>query len=219
MSRLVPSREEVIQRILDERLIAVVRATDSTEAIEVGQALADAGIHLIEITFTVRDAATAIRRLGEALPDAIVGAGSVTEPAQVEEAIAAGARFLVSPIGYLDMIPICHRHGVISMAAGLTPSELAQAWRAGSDFVKLFPAGSLGGPSYVRSVLAPLPELPLIPTGGVTLDNLEAYLRAGAKAIGLGSALMPKPMVEAKDWEGLRRHAEHFVRAVTATEV
>ncbi|HEY64497.1 MAG TPA: bifunctional 4-hydroxy-2-oxoglutarate aldolase/2-dehydro-3-deoxy-phosphogluconate aldolase [Caldilineae bacterium] len=214
MSARTMEHAEIVSCILEGRLIAVVRVGSPDEAVEVGRALACAGVHLIEITFTVPNAPQAIARLADESPDIIVGAGSVTDMTQVEAAIDAGARFVVSPIGFLEMIPICRRRGVVSMVAGLTPSELFRAWRAGSDFVKLFPAEAVGGPSYVRDILAPLPELPLVPTGGVTLDNFLAYLDAGARAVGLGSALVPKALTRARDWAALTEHAARFVEAM-----
>ncbi len=207
-------RSSIVERILDRRLIAVVRAADADEALQVGKALAEGGVDLIEITFTVPDAPSAIARLTRALPEAVVGAGSVTTPEQAEDAISAGARFVVSPVGQLDLIAACHRRDVVCMVAGLTPTELFHAWQSGADLVKLFPAGAVGGPSYVRSVLAPLPDLPLVPTGGVTFENFRAYLAAGAKAVGLGGALIPKDLVRSGDWRALAEHAARFVQAL-----
>ncbi|GAB4520640.1 MAG: bifunctional 4-hydroxy-2-oxoglutarate aldolase/2-dehydro-3-deoxy-phosphogluconate aldolase [Anaerolineae bacterium] len=198
------------------KLIAVVRASSPQQAVSIGQALAEAGVRLIEITFTVPNAPAAIRELNQAVPEILVGAGSVTTVAQAEQAIEAGARYVVSPVSALELIPVCHERGVATMVAGLTPTELFQGWQAGSDYVKLFPARAVGGPDYIREVLAPLPQLPLVPTGGVTLENFKAYLAAGARAVGLGSALVPKALVQAGDWAGLTAHARQFVRALEA---
>lgn len=205
---------EVISRILEERIIAVVRTSTPDEAVQVGFALARAGVRLIEITFTVPDAPRAIERISNELVGVVVGAGSVTNMDQVQAAINAGAQFVVSPVLFTEMIPLCRRQGVVSIVAGLTPTELFVGWRRGADFVKLFPAGEMGGPSYVRGVLGPLPELPLVPTGGITLDNFLDYLRVGAKAVGMGGSLVPGALVKARDWDALTAHAKKFVEAL-----
>ncbi len=209
-------RQAVVQRINQHRLIAVVRVAGPEEAVQTGLALARAGVYLVEITFTVADAPEAIARLAREVPEITIGAGTVTSLEQAEQAIAAGARFVVSPVLCPGLVAHCHEHGVVCMIAGLTPTELFQAWQAGADFVKLFPAGAVGGPAYLRNVLAPLPELPLVPTGGVTWENFREYLEAGARAVGLGSALVPKTMVRQRDWAALTEHAARFVAALAS---
>ena len=214
MNKLAGNRTAVIDQIIQQRLIAIIRVPGAEEAVSVGHALRRAGMRLIEVTFTVPDAPAAVARLTREAPEVIVGVGSVLTLAQAEEALAAGACFFVSPILNLDLIRWCQAHRVVSMVAGFTPTELFRAWQAGSDFVKLFPAGAAGGPAYVRDVLAPLPDLPLVPTGGVTLENCHAYLEAGARAVGLGSALVPRPLVARRAWTALTEHAAQFVAAL-----
>ncbi|MBM2827286.1 MAG: 4-Hydroxy-2-oxoglutarate aldolase [Dehalococcoidia bacterium] len=194
-------------------LVAVVRTATPEQAIEVCRALVRGGITLLEITMTIPQAATVI---AEVVKDSrtIVGAGSVTSVAQADAVLSAGARFVVSPVKALDLIPICHKAGVPCIISGLTPTEILEAHEAGSDMVKVFPASSLGGPAYIRALREPLPQLKLMPSGGVGLDNLKAYLEAGASALALGGSLMPSGPIERGEYEEVAERARQHVAAL-----
>lgn len=169
------------------KMIAVLRESDPGRCFEKAVALAQGGVTTLEVTWTTPDAASIVRRIAEArlgLP----GAGSIRTIAQAEEAVAAGARFLVSPYCDLSVAGWAGQHAIVYMPGALTPGEIMAAWRAGGRPVKVFPCSAVGGPSYIKSVLAPLPELELVPTGGVSLENMKVYLDAGAKAVGLGES-------------------------------
>ncbi len=189
------------------RLVAVIRADRPEDALFAARAMAEAGVRGIEITF-IRDAA-------HELPGSVVvGAGTVMGAAQAREALDAGARFLVSPIMYPRLVELGHAAGALVAIGGLTPTEIVAAHRAGADWVKVFPGESLGGPAYIKHLRGPLPDIPLMVTGGVTRENAAAYLAAGAQSVGLGSDLAPRNLVRAGDVAGLVAHARAVVTAV-----
>lgn len=202
------------------RLVAVIRADRPEGALLAARAMAQAGVRGIEITFTVPDAATIIRAaVAELPPEAVVGAGTVLTREQADAALAAGARFLVSPVGDPWLVAMGHEAGVAVAIGGLTPTEIVAAHRAGADYVKLFPGDALGGPRYITNLRGPLPDIPLMVTGGVTRENAAAYLAAGAQSVGLGSDLVPKQLVAADDLDGLVRHAKGVVTTVLGGRV
>ena len=177
--------------------------------------MAAAGVRGIEITFTVPDAAASIRDAIAALPpDVVVGAGTVLTEAQASDALQAGAQFLVSPVCDQWLVKIGHEHGALVAIGGLTPTEIVAAAQAGADYVKVFPGESLGGPAYIKHLRGPLPDIPLMVTGGVTRENAAAYLAAGAQSVGLGGDLMPKTMIRDRDFDGLVAHARGVVASV-----
>jgi 2-dehydro-3-deoxyphosphogluconate aldolase / (4S)-4-hydroxy-2-oxoglutarate aldolase len=185
------ARQEVLGRIREVGIIPVVRAASADEAAAAVGAIRAGGIPLIEITMTVPGALRLIedvaRRSGA---EVLVGAGTVLDAETAQACIQAGARFVVSPVLDLDTIACCHRHGVPVFPGALTPTEVLLAWRSGADMVKVFPCGSLGGASYVRALKAPLPQIELVPTGGVSLENAADFIEAGASALGVGSDLV-----------------------------
>ncbi len=197
------------------RLVAVIRAERPEDALFAARAMAAAGVRGIEITFTVPDAAASIRdAIGMLPPEVMVGAGTVLTESQAFDALRAGARFLVSPIYDHALVRIGHEHGALVAIGGLTPTEIVTAARAGADYVKVFPGESLGGPAYIKHLRGPLPDIPLMVTGGVTRENAAAYLAAGAQSVGLGGDLMPKAMIRDQDFEGLVAHARGVVASV-----
>lgn len=209
------NKEVILREIRQHRLIAVIRGRTSQEAQASALALARGGIRLLEITLTVPNANHVLETLAEmALPRVTLGAGSVTTAAEVKSVIASGARFVVSPILRPELLSICQEADVVCVLGGMTPTEVMAARDAGADCVKVFPADAVGGATYLKSLLAPLPGLQLIPTGGIGLDNFVDFLKAGASAVGFGSALLPRHMVEAGQWEELAAHAHHFVEAL-----
>lgn len=202
---------DVLSAVQADRVVAVVRAPGVADPAALAAALSEAGIRAVEFTFTIPDALGAIEKAAAA--GALVGAGTVTEPEQAKEAIAAGARFVVSPVLVPEIVPPCREAGVPVFLAGFTPTEVAAAVAAGADAVKLFPA-SLGGPRYVRDLRGPFPDIRLIPSGGVDEGNARDFLDAGAVAVFAGSGLVrPEEAAEGKH-EAIARRAASFVRAV-----
>ena len=185
------SRAEVIKQIKDTGVIPVVRASSADEAMRAIDAIREGGISILEITMTVPGAVALIEQVSKLYGDvATVGAGTVLDPETATACISAGAKFVVSPALNLDTIACCRRHDVAVMPGALTPTEVVQAWNAGADFVKVFPAGAVGGPSYLKALKAPLPQIELVPTGGVSLKTAADFIKAGAAALGVGADLV-----------------------------
>ena len=185
------SRVDVIKRIKDTGVIPVVRATSADEAMRTIDAIREGGISILEITMTVPGAVELIEKVAKAYGDeATVGAGTVLDPETAAACISAGAQFVVSPALNLETIAFCKRHDIAVMPGALTPTEVVQAWNAGADFVKVFPAGAVGGPSYLKALKAPLPQIELVPTGGVSLKTAADFIKAGAAALGVGADLV-----------------------------
>jgi 2-dehydro-3-deoxyphosphogluconate aldolase/(4S)-4-hydroxy-2-oxoglutarate aldolase len=183
----------------------------------VARALVRGGITLIEVTMTIPNAVDVLTALAAEVPDGVLlGAGSVVQAEPARAVVAAGARFVVSPVLAAAIAPVAAAGGAACVLGALTPSEMVQATAAGADFVKVFPADAAGGPAYFRAVLAPLPALRLLPSGGVKLENFVAYLEAGAVALALGSDLAPAGMVKAGDWDGIAARAANYVAALDA---
>ena len=209
------NRIEVIQRIKDIGVIPVVRASSEDEAIRVVEAIKAGGLPLLEITMTVPGAVRVIEELVKRFgDDAIVGAGTVLEPESARACIHAGAEFIVSPALNLETIACCRELDVAVMPGALTPTEIVLAWNAGADLVKVFPAGAMGGASYIKSLKAPLPQIELVPTGGVTLANAGSFIEAGAAAIGVGADLVDISAIRSRRTEKITQAARAFVEAV-----
>jgi 2-dehydro-3-deoxyphosphogluconate aldolase/(4S)-4-hydroxy-2-oxoglutarate aldolase len=200
--------------IEDDGVIAVVRLHDLTQAVPLAKALVAGGVRAVEFTFTNPAAADAISAARNALGSrALIGAGSVLDAETARVAILAGAAYVVTPTVSLPVIGLCQRYGVATIIGALTPTEILTAWEGGATYVKVFPA-SLGGPRYLRDVLAPLPQVKLIPTGGVDLDNAGEFIRAGASAVALGSNLVDPGAVAAGEWETITARARAIVAEV-----
>lgn len=210
-------RKKTLAKIRDLGLIAVVRGASRAAALKVSTALIEGGVKVIEITYTIPEAHRLIEELNVEYGDSILlGAGTVTAPDQVERSVAAGATFLVSPGLDPGLVSQMKQTELAVMPGVLTPSEVMAALRLGIKTVKLFP-GSLGGPSYVKSLLGPFPEMSFVPTGGVSLENVEEWFAAGVLAVGVGSALAPADL-ERKDRSYVVAQAREFVRAVQNTK-
>jgi 2-dehydro-3-deoxyphosphogluconate aldolase/(4S)-4-hydroxy-2-oxoglutarate aldolase len=200
--------------IEQDGVIAVVRLDDLSKAVPLTEALVAGGVRAVEFTFTNPAAAEAIAAASAMLGSrALIGAGSVLDAETARVAILAGARFVVTPTVSQSTIELCNRYGVATTIGALTPTEILTAWQAGATFVKVFPA-NLGGPRYLRDVLGPLPQLKLIPTGGVDVDNAGEFIRAGAVAVALGSNLVDGRSVATEDWETITARAQAIVDAV-----
>ena len=209
----------VIQTIRAVGVIPVVRAQSADEAIKAIDAIREGGIPILEITMTVPGAVSVIeevsRRYGnEAGNEAVVGAGTVLDGETARTCILAGARFIVSPSLNLETIEVCRRYGIAVMPGALTPTEVVQAWSAGADFVKVFPAGAVGGASYIKSLKAPLPQIELVPTGGVSLKTAADFIKAGASALGVGADLVDVQAIRDGKESVITERAQEFVRIV-----
>ena len=196
-------------------MIPVVRATTADEAMRAIDAIREGGISVLEITMTVPGAVKLIeevaKRYGE---DALVGAGTVLDPETATACIESGAKFVVSPALNPETIACCRRLDVAVMPGALTPTEVVQAWNAGADFVKVFPAGAVGGPSYLKSLKAPLPQIELVPTGGVSLKTAADFIRAGAAALGVGADLVDIKAIREGQAALITERAKQFIEIV-----
>ncbi|MEU3270303.1 bifunctional 4-hydroxy-2-oxoglutarate aldolase/2-dehydro-3-deoxy-phosphogluconate aldolase [Saccharomonospora sp. NPDC006951] len=196
-------------------VVGIIRLAEGHSAVPAAEALWRGGVHAVEVTLTTPGATEAIRALRDRerspAEAGIVGAGSVRTAADATAAIAAGARFLVTPTFQRAVLDIAAAEDVPVMCGALTPTELDSAAMAGADYLKLFPASAFG-PGYLKELLAPMPELKIVPTGGITADNLPAWAAAGATAVAAGSELVPAGLVAAGEWESLTSLAERFAR-------
>jgi len=209
--------EDVMAKILERKLVAVVRCT--AEQVEpTMDALLAGGVDVIEITFTVPKAPDMIAMARDKLGDRIVlGAGTVRTVQEATDAIAAGARFIVAPNTHYDVLAACKQADVPYSPGAFSPTEIQDAWNAGASLVKLFPAGIVGIP-YLKAVRAPMPDIPIMPTGGVDVDNAADWLRAGAVALGVGSKLVRKDALAEGRYELITATAETFVAAIAEAQ-
>jgi 2-dehydro-3-deoxyphosphogluconate aldolase / (4S)-4-hydroxy-2-oxoglutarate aldolase len=203
--------------LLSRAIVVIVRLDDLSIATDLARALLAGGIRAIEFPLTNRRAFDAIARIKSDLPEfsssrAIVGAGSILSAGDVKEAVNCGADFIVSPVAEPGVVSTCADIDIAAIPGAMTPTEVLAAWRAGATMVKIFPARNLG-PSYIKDLLEPLPFLKLLPTGGVTPQNIRAYFDAGATAVGVGSAIVDKQLIASKDWDGIMAKAKAFVDA------
>jgi 2-dehydro-3-deoxyphosphogluconate aldolase / (4S)-4-hydroxy-2-oxoglutarate aldolase len=204
----------VYQRIKQCGIIAVIRLDNLSAAVPLSQALVAGGVTIIEFTLTSPNAPAAIAEVKDILGDqCVVGAGSVITVEQVDEVRSAGAAFVVSPVKSQPVVEHCLAHSLPVMPGAYTPSEIQTAWEMGATAVKVFPARDLG-PRYIKDVLAPLPHLQLIPTGGINASNAAAYIRAGVAAIGVGGSLVDGASIAAEDWDTIQARARALVEAV-----
>lgn len=205
------SKEADLRRVLDLGLVAIIRAPSGDRLLEVAEALCAGGIDVIEVTFTVPGILDVIKLLREKIGDRVLlGAGTVLDPESARAAILAGAEYIVTPTVNTEVIQLCQRYGKVVMTGALTPTEILTAWEAGADIVKVFPA-DVGGPAYLKAVHGPLPQIRLLPTGGVDLETLPSFVKAGACAVGLGSALVEKDALEKGDMKRVQELAEAYV--------
>lgn len=204
------TRAETLRILCDVGIIPVVRAKTSDVLVDIAHALVAGDVPVMEVTMTVPGAIDGIRRLvGEFGERLLVGVGSVTKPEQAEQAIGAGAQFVVSPVTVPEVIETAHKHDKVAIPGAFTPTEIHRAWQLGADIVKVFPA-TVGGPAYIKAVRAPMPYLNLTPTGGVDLETAGAFLKAGAVTLGAGTALVDKKAVEEGDWATITDLARRF---------
>ena len=201
----------IVGAIEQAGVVAVIRMKEPEKLRAVIDAIGEGGIRALEVTMTVPGAIELIRQLAPTLPSGFVlGAGTVLDAETAARVIDAGAQFIVSPVSRPSIIQAAHAHGVPAMPGCFTPTEILDAWDAGADVVKVFPATSLG-PSFFKDVRGPLPHVKLMPTGGVTLDNAGDWIRAGAVAVGIGTALLDAAAIASGNYGLLRANAERVV--------
>jgi len=204
----------IIRRLLEPGIIAIIRADSSDLLIEAAEALYAGGVTAMEVTMTTPNALQVISDVSARFGSKVLmGVGSVLDSETCRAAILAGAEFVVTPVTKPDVIRLANRYGKPIAAGAFTPTEALTAHESGADFIKLFPA-EIGGPEYVKTLLAPLPMLQIIPTGGVTAETGPAFLRAGCVALGAGSALVSREILAKRDWKGLKDRADEFVKSV-----
>ncbi len=208
-------RAEILGRIQATGIIPVVRAPSADDALAAVDAMRAGGIDIIELTMTVPSAVKVIEKVVERHGDAVVvGAGTVLDAETARACILAGATFVVSPMIDVPTIRTCRTYGVPVVPGALTPTEVVQAWRAGADLVKVFPCGAVGGASYIKALRAPLPQIELVPTGGVTVATVGDFIAAGACAVGAGADLVDIARLRRGDHAGLTENARRYVAAV-----
>ena len=194
------TRDEVAKRIREIGIVPVVRATSAKHAQLAAEAVCAGGIPIVEITMTVPGAVELIAQLAKTSgTEILIGAGTVLDAETAKRCLDAGAQFIVSPGFDLETVRFVKQQGTLMIAGALTPTEVIDAWKAGSDFVKIFPCGSMGGAKYLKALKAPLPQVPMIPTGGVNLENAADMIRAGAEALGIGGDLVTAAALAAGD--------------------
>jgi 2-dehydro-3-deoxyphosphogluconate aldolase/(4S)-4-hydroxy-2-oxoglutarate aldolase len=204
---------DLVRRLLDPGVIGILRADQSGKLVDAARALVAGGVTAIEVTMTTPGALRVLRETKTALGDQVImGVGSVLDAETARQALLEGAQYVVTPVVRPDVIRICNRYGVPIATGAMTPTEALTAHELGSDFIKIFPAERLG-PGYMRTILAPLPMLQLIPTGGVTPENVPDFFAAGCVAVGAGSSLLQQRAFETGDWILVTARAAEFVSA------
>lgn len=208
-------KEQTVSRLRDTGVIPIIRAPSADVALPVAEALFQAGLTVVEITLTVPNAIDAIRQVAKLLAGKmLIGAGTVTDADAANRAIDAGAEFIVTPSVVREVIEAAHRANVAVLPGALTPTEVFEAHRLGGDMVKVFPVQSVGGAAYLRALRGPFPHIPLVPTGGVTLQNIADMFKAGAAAVGVGSELISQDALARRDYAVIGARAKQFLAAV-----
>jgi len=209
------SHFDILKKILDEKIVAIVRLDSGEQLVRVAEALNAGSISVIEFTCSTPGTLDMIKEAsGYFGEEVLIGAGTVLDPETARAAILAGAEFIVNPTINLGTIEICKRYGKPIIAGAMTPTEMLTVWEAGADLVKVFPASAIGGADYIKAVLAPLPQLRLAPTGGVSAENAAQYLKAGAVVVAVGGNLVDKKAVARGDWAAITAEAQRLVSAV-----
>ncbi|PYS30944.1 MAG: 2-dehydro-3-deoxyphosphogluconate aldolase [Acidobacteria bacterium] len=209
------NKTDVIQRIRDTGLIPVVRAESAELAMRAVEAIKTGGVDVLEVTMTVPGAIDVIAKLAATFgTEVVIGAGTVLDPDTANKCIQAGAQFIVSPALNEETISFCRREDVAVFPGALTPTEVVRAWNAGADAVKVFPAGAVGGASYLKALKAPLPQIELVPTGGVSLKTAADFIKAGAMALGVGADLVDTKALREGHDQLITERAKQFLKIV-----
>ena len=209
------SKQKTLAAILDIGIIPIVRAATPEAAMQAAEAIYRGGIRAVEITMTVPGALRVLEKVADQFGDRLtLGAGTVLDPETARSSMLAGAEFFVTPSLKLSTIEICHRYSKVIMPGALTPTEVLSAWEAGADLVKIFPCGNVGGPKYIRALKAPFPQIEMVPTGGVNLENAADFFRAGACAIAVGSEMVNTKALAGGKLDVIEETARQFLRVV-----
>ncbi len=208
-------KREVFNRMISEGLIPVIRVSSAQEAVDVADAIKAGGVTLIEITMSVPGAIDTIKELTQKYKDEIImGAGTILDPETARAVLLAGAQFIVTPTLNPDVIQLAHRYSAVVVPGAMTPTEILTAWNTGADMVKVFPAAQLGGPEYIKAIRGPLPQILLVPTGGVNLQNAGAFIKAGAAALGVGGELVDKRAVKEKKFDIITENTRTYLKVI-----
>ena len=211
------NKQDVLRRVREVGVVPVVRASSVEEALRVVEAIREGGVPVLEITMTVPRAVRVIEQVADTYgEEVLVGAGTVLDAETARACLLAGARFVVSPALNVGTIEVCRRYSVAVFPGALTPTEVVTAWQAGADVVKVFPCGALGGAKYLKSLKAPLPQVEMIPTGGVSLATVKEFIEAGAWALGVGADLVDTKAIRAGEAGKVTEAARAYVAAVRA---
>lgn len=208
------TKTEIIDRILNPGIVAIIRADSSEQLLSAAEALYEGGVTGMEVTMTTPNALQVIADVSKRFGNKVlIGVGSVLDTETCRAAILAGAQFVVTPITRPEVITLCNRYGKPIASGAYTPTEALTAYESGADFIKIFPADQLG-PQYIKNILAPMPQLQIIPTGGVTLQTAESFIKAGCVALAAGSSLVSKEILKTQDWKKLTEISAAFVEAI-----
>jgi 2-dehydro-3-deoxyphosphogluconate aldolase/(4S)-4-hydroxy-2-oxoglutarate aldolase len=209
------SKSRAVNQILESRIIAIVRATETRALEDAVSVLSEEGIDVVEVSFNTPNALSVIAGLSETVGDSVLlGAGTVLDAETAVAAIHAGARLIVAPTLNPDVIAACNRYGAVCVPGAFTPTEILKAYELGADFVKLFPAGSVG-PGYLKAIRPVLPQVPIVPVGGVNVENSRAFIDAGAHALGIGSSLINTEILAESRFDELRERARKLLAAIS----
>ena len=208
-------KQEVLTVLKESGVVAVIRTDNASDLIDVSKALRKGGVKFIEITMTVPGALGVIQEAVSRLEgeEVFIGAGTVLDAETARAAILAGASYIVGPTFNQEVVELCNRYGIVVMPGAYTPLEILNAWQSGGDIVKVFPAG-IGGPRFFKDIKGPLPQIDLLPTGGVDLETAPQFIKAGACAIGVGGALVGKALIENRDYRAITKNAQKFIEVV-----
>jgi 2-dehydro-3-deoxyphosphogluconate aldolase/(4S)-4-hydroxy-2-oxoglutarate aldolase len=209
-------KQEILARIQRTGIIPVLRALSTEGALAIVEALTAGGIDVVEVTMTVPGAVDIIRKLARARADLLIGAGTVLDPETARKCMQEGAQFIVTPVTNVATIEVCQKHSIAVFPGALTPTEIFTAWQAGGDAIKVFPASAMGGAPYLRSLKAPLPQVELIPTGGISTATAADFLRAGAFALGVGVDLCDSSAIAEGKPERITQTARQYLQIVAA---
>jgi len=208
------SKQRILSSILGSGILPIVRADSNEQAVQAAKAICRGGIQTLEVTMTVPGAIRVLEKVADEYGDEIVlGAGTVLDAETARACILAGAQFLVSPSLDIPTIEISNRYSKISIPGALTPTEVHRAWDAGADLVKIFPIGNVGGPSYIKALKAPLPQVLMVATGGVSIENIAEFFEAGASAVAVGADIVSKQALETGDYMKIENKAREFLSA------
>ncbi len=209
------SKDQILASILEIGIVPIVRADSAEQALQAAKAICRGGIRALEVTMTVPGAIRVLEKVADEFGDQIaLGAGTVLDPETARSCMLAGAKFFVSPSVSVPTIEMCNRYSMVAIPGALTPTEVVRAWEAGADLVKIFPAGNAGGPSYIKALKAPLPQVLMVPTGGVRIENAAEFFQAGASAVAVGADIVGKKELATGDYDGIAEKARRFLEVV-----